>query len=49
MLKSFAAALLCSVLATPALAQSIKKMDAGLDTGAILSEERTWLRPVTAV
>jgi hypothetical protein len=31
MLKHFAAALLCTVLATPAWAQSIKKMDAGLD------------------
>src|SRR6185436_9030877 len=31
MLKHFAAALFCTVLATPAWAQSIKKMDAGLD------------------
>jgi gluconolactonase len=31
MLKYFTAALLCTVLAVPALAQSIKKLDAGLD------------------
>lgn len=31
MFNHFAAALLCTVVATPALAQSVKKMDAGLD------------------